>query len=117
LSTIFFLGHSRDDATVHAAPAAIRQPLLALLRGYSVDFVHGILKRAINTFGNFFGVSMDDGGDNQQRAGMTEALAQERLTTASYLAELRRALAGNPSPEDVGKRLDDLIQRLTPKAS
>jgi hypothetical protein len=82
----FFLGHSGDDPTLHVTPAAIGQPLLALLGGYSVDFVHGILKRAINTFGNFFGVSMDAGVDNQQRAGMTEALAQQRLATASDLA-------------------------------
>jgi hypothetical protein len=113
----FFLGHSGDNPTDHATPTAIGQPLLALLGGYSVDFVHGILKRAINTFGNFFGVSMDDRVANQQRAGTPEAVAQQSLTTASDLAELRRALARNPSIEDVNKQLDDLIQRLTPKAS
>src|SRR5215470_1665417 len=54
----FFLTHSGNEPTVHAVPA-IGQPILALLGGYSVDFVHGILKRAINTVANFFGVSMD----------------------------------------------------------
>lgn len=99
---------------MHATPAAIGQPLPALLGGYSVDFVHEIFKRAINTFGNFFSISMEAGVDNQRRAGMAEAVAQERLATASELAELRRALAQR---WEVGKRLDDLIQRLTPKAS
>jgi hypothetical protein len=62
----FFLAHSVVQSTVQATPAAIAQPILALLGGYSVDFVHGILKRAINTVANFFGVSMD-GPDNQPR--------------------------------------------------
>ena len=102
----FFLGHSGNNPTDNATPTAIGQPLLALLGGYSVDFVHGILKRAINTFGNFFGVSMDDRVDNRQRPGTAEAVAQERLATASELAELRRALARNPGADEVGKRLD-----------
>jgi hypothetical protein len=34
----FFLARSGDDPTVHATMAAIEQPLLALLGGYSVDF-------------------------------------------------------------------------------
>ena len=90
----FLLGHSGNNPTDNATPTAIGQPLLALLGGYSVDFKrHGILKRAINTFGNFFGVSMDDRVDIRQRPGTAEAVAQERLATASELAELRRALA------------------------
>jgi len=113
----FFLAQSGNDTTVHATPAAIGQPILALLGGYSVDFVHGILKRAINTVGNFFGVSMGDGVDNQRRAGMTEALAQERLATASELAELQRALPDNPEMDEIRKRFNGLIQRISPKAS
>jgi hypothetical protein len=54
----FFLSHSGADAGAGAA-GAIAQPILALLGGYSVDFVHGVLKRAINTVSNFFSVSMD----------------------------------------------------------
>jgi hypothetical protein len=38
---VLFLAHSGDDPTVRTAPAAIGQPILALLGGYSVDFVHG----------------------------------------------------------------------------
>jgi hypothetical protein len=112
----FFL-HTEHGETAQAAPIAIGQPLLALLGGYSVDFVHGILKRAINTFGNFFGVSMDDGADNRQRAGTAEAVAQERLATASELAELQRALPANSEMDGIRKRLDGLIQRIGPRAS
>jgi hypothetical protein len=111
----FFLAHSGDDASTRALPAAIAQPTLALLGGYSVDFVHGVLKRAINAVGNFFGGSMDGGADNRQRTAIAEALAQERLATASELAELKRALSGNPDPEEVRKRLDGLIQRISLK--
>ena len=112
----FFL-HTEHGETAQAAPIAIGQPLLALLGGYSVDFVHGILKRAINTFGNFFGVSMDDGADNRQRAGTAEAVAQERLATASELAELQRTLPANSEMDGIRKRLDGLIQRIGPRAS
>jgi hypothetical protein len=109
----FFL-HSGDDTTVQAVPAAaaIGQPLLALLGGYSVDFVHAILERAINTFGNVFGVSMDGGVDKQQRRGM----AQERLTMASEPTELQRALVANPDMGEIRNRLDGLIKRISQKA-
>jgi hypothetical protein len=112
----FFL-HTEHGEIAQAAPIAIGQPLLALLGGYSVDFVHGILKRAINTFGNFFGLSMDDGADNRRPAGTAEAMAQERLATASELAELQRALPANSEMDEISKRLDGLIQRISPKAS
>jgi len=58
---------------------------------------------------------MDGGADNRQRTAIAEALAQERLATASELAELKRALSGNPDPEEVRKRLDGLIQRISLK--
>jgi hypothetical protein len=44
-------------------------------------------------------------------------LAQERLATASELAEFQRALSANPNLEEMRKRLDGLIQRITIKAS
>jgi len=100
----FFL-HSANDTTFHSA-AAIGQPILALLGGYSVDFVHGILRRAINTLGNFFGVAMDDGVKTRQRAGVSEALPQQRLATASELAELQRALAANAETDEIRSRPD-----------
>jgi hypothetical protein len=110
-----FLAHSGAE-TGASAGGAIAQPILALVGGYSVDFVHGILRRAINTVGNFFGVSTDGAADNQQRPAIAEALAQERLATTSELAALQRALSDNPDTEKMGKRLDGLIQRMAVKA-
>jgi hypothetical protein len=116
----FLQAHSGGDASAGAA-GAIAQPILALLGGYSVDFVHGLLKRAINTVSNFFSISTDGAADNQQRPAVAEALAQERLATerlasASELAVLQRALLDNPDAEEMRKRLDGLIQRLSLKA-
>jgi hypothetical protein len=110
-----FLAHSGADTGARAA-GAIAQPILALVGGYSVDFVHGVLRRAINTVGNFFSVSTDAAADNQQRPAIAEALAQERLATTSELAALQRALSENPDPEEMRKRLDGLIQRMAVKA-
>jgi hypothetical protein len=76
-----------------SAAGAIAQPILALVGGYSVDFVHGVLRRAINTVGNFFGVSTEAAADNRQRLAITEAVAQERPATTSELAALPRALS------------------------
>jgi len=77
----FFLAHLADEEA-HGLPAAIEQPLLALLGGYAVDFVHGILKRAINTLGNFFGLAMDGGADAPPRAVRADAVApQQRRVT------------------------------------
>ena len=109
------LAHSGADTGAGAA-GAIAQPILALVGGYSVDFVHGVLRRAINTVGNFFSVSTDGAADNQQRPAIAEALAQERLATTSELAALQRALLENPDPEEMRKRLDGLIQRMAVKA-
>jgi hypothetical protein len=112
----FFLANSSDDPSIRAIPDAIGQPILALLGGYSVDFVHGVLKRAINTVGSFFGVSMDAGTDNQQRAAIAKAPGQDRLATASEFAELQRALSGDPDAEEMRERVDGLIQRISLKA-
>jgi hypothetical protein len=81
-----FLLNSRDGTTAQAIPAALGQPVLALLGGYSVDFVHGILRRAINAVANFFGVSMDGGTGDQRHAGMAGAVAQERLVSPRPLS-------------------------------
>jgi hypothetical protein len=110
-----FLAHSGADRGAGAA-GAIAQPILALLGGYSVDFVHGLLRRAINTVDNFFSISTDGAADNQLRPAIAEALAQERLATTSELAALQRALSANPDTEEMRKRLDGLIQRMAVKA-
>jgi hypothetical protein len=110
-----FLAHSGgDDATARTVPPAIGQPILALLGGYSVDFVHGILKRVIHTVANFFGVSMD-GPDNQPRPGRAEAVAQQRLALASIGQE--RVSSVSSDTEDLSRRANALIQPITPKTS
>ena len=109
------LTHSGADTGASAA-GAIAQPILALVGGYSVDFVHGLLRRAINTVGNFFSVSTDGAADNQLRPAIAEAVALERLATTSELAALQRALSDNPDTEEMRKRLDGLIQRMAVKA-
>jgi hypothetical protein len=113
----FFLApHAGNDPTVRTASAAIGQPILALLGGYSVDFVHGILKRAINAVANFFGVSMD-GPDNQPRPVRAEVAAQQRLVLASAPVVSERAPPVSPEIEDPSRRANALVQPITPKAS
>jgi len=108
--------HSGNDPTVRTASAAIGQPILALLGGYSVDFVHGILKRAINAVANFFGVSMD-GSDTQPRSAMAEAGAQQHLASASASVSAQRAYTASPEIRDPSNRIDQLTQLINPRAS
>jgi low temperature requirement protein LtrA len=100
---VFYLAHSGNDGTVGTASVAFGQPILALIGGYSVDFVHGILTRAINSVGSFFGVSMAGGADTQPRPGMVEAVAQQRLALASASAGTARALPTTPEIEDLSR--------------
>jgi hypothetical protein len=96
----------QGPTTDAAAPAlTIGQPILALLGGYSVDLVHGILRHTINTLGNFFRGSADASVESQERGRIAEALAQERLSAASDLVDLQRALTQNPDVEEIRKRL------------
>ena len=48
-----------------------------------------------------------------QRAGMAEAQAQQRLATATELAQLQHALSENPDMDEIRKRIDGLIQRIS----
>lgn len=74
---IFLMKAPTTEAS--AVPATIGQPLLALLGGYSVDVVHGILSHAINTVGSLFrgpGDQMVEGrgrGAGSRGAGGREA--------------------------------------------
>jgi hypothetical protein len=77
-----YSGSGTSVPSASAVPDAVAQPLLALVGGYSVDFVHGLLRRAIDTLGHFFALSAD--GPRDQRWGRRAGdLEQERLTTAS----------------------------------
>ena len=112
-----FLQHSGDDSTVRTVPPAIGQPILALPGGYSVDFVHGILTRAISTVANFFGVSIDR-ADTQPRSGRAEAAAQQRLALTSIGQERAPAAPALTSDtDDPSGRANALIQPIRPKTS
>ncbi|MBV8738201.1 MAG: hypothetical protein JO007_13280 [Alphaproteobacteria bacterium] len=113
----FFLAHGGHDASARAIPDAIGQPLLALLGGYSVDFVHGILKRAITTLANFFGVSMDGATASQQHAAMAEAVATQRVALAAATIGRGAAPAANPDVQEAARRSTELTQSVSQKAS
>jgi hypothetical protein len=91
----FFLApHAGNDPTVRTASVSIGQPILALLGGYSVDFVHGVLKRAINAVANFFGVSMN-GSDTQARSawwrlGHSSASPRARSVRSAHMRRPRK---------------------------
>jgi hypothetical protein len=82
-----FFAQAADDTNGSNLPA-IGRPILALLGGYSVDFVHGILRRTVNTLGNFFGITMDAGAE--QRRGLA-SVSPEHGTAA-------RQQAGHATP-------------------
>ena len=103
----FLLSHSEKDTSV-VAQGPLVQPILALVGGYSVDFVHGILKSTINKLGNFFGISVDD----QQRAGMPRLwLRRDWPLTPSWPSCSRRS--ENTDMDEIRKRIDGLIQRIS----
>jgi hypothetical protein len=64
---VFILHASTTSAA--ALPPTIGQPLLALLGGYSVDLVQGILRHTIDTLSSFFRGSRDGAVDDQAGAG------------------------------------------------
>ena len=66
---VFLLRSPPTEAS--AVPAAIGQPLLALLGGYSSDLVQGILSHTIDTVASFFRVSGGATVDNRSLARVT----------------------------------------------
>ena len=71
IAQLIFVFLLQTPTTGTSLPATIGQPLLALLGGYSVDLVHGILSHTINTLGSFFRGSGEGMVDNQTRARVT----------------------------------------------
>jgi hypothetical protein len=116
LYDLFLMHRPTTDAALEAVPPTIGEPILALLGGYSVDLVHGILKHTIDTLANFFRGSTDEVVERQERTRMAKIQAQERLNAASDLVDLQRDLARNLDADEIRKRLDGLIQRITSKA-
>ena len=92
--------------------AVVEQPVLALLGGYSVDVVHGLLSHIINTIGNFFRVpssAPNEGSD--VNAAAAAAAARERLTIATEVSELRDGLGGDMTSDEILRRFDDMVRR------
>ena len=93
-------------------PAVVEQPVLALLGGYSVDVVHGLLSHIINTIGNFFRIpSSAPNEENAVDAAAAAAAARERLVIATEVSELRDGLGGDMSSEEILRRFDDMVRR------
>jgi hypothetical protein len=93
-------------------PAVVEQPVLALLGGYSVDVVHGLLSHIINTIGNFFRIpSSAPNEENAVDAAAAAAAARERLAIATEVSELRDGLGGDMSSEEILRRFDDMVRR------
>src|SRR6185437_14960080 len=88
-------------------PAIVGQPVLALLGGYSVDVVHGILSRIVDAIGGLFRAP-GSSGDAIETA--EAAAGRERLRIESEMSELRGSLGGESSSEEILRRFDDLIR-------
>jgi hypothetical protein len=100
-------------STEHSMPAIVGQPVLALLGGYSVDVVHGILSRIVDSIGSLF--RSPSGPVDASKIETAEAAAgRERLKIASEMSELRGSLGGESSSEEILRRLDDMIRRNIP---
>jgi hypothetical protein len=99
--------------TEHFMPAIVGQPVLALLGGYSVDVVHGILSRIVDWMGSLF--RSPSGPVEASKIETVEAAAgRERLKIASEMSELRSGLGGESSSQEILRRFDDMIRRNIP---
>jgi hypothetical protein len=104
---------SGSHDTAHFMPAIVGQPVLALLGGYSVDVVHGILSRVVDSIGSLFR-SPTGPGDASKIETAEAAAARERLKIASEMSELRGSLGGESSSEEILRRFDEIIRRNIP---
>ena len=92
-------------------PAIVGQPVLALLGGYSVDVVHGVLSHIIDSFGSFFRTPSSAPGEGNTVDVAAAAASRERLTIASEVSELRGSLRGDTNSDEILRRFDEMIRR------
>jgi hypothetical protein len=92
-------------------PAIVGQPVLALLGGYSVDVVHGVLSHIIDSFGSFFRTPSGAPGEGSTVDVAAAAASRERLTIASEVSELRGSLGGDTNSDEILRRFDEMIRR------
>jgi hypothetical protein len=94
---------SRKPSTL-AIPPTVGEPILALLGGYSVDLVVGILNRVIGVISSLFQTPGDTAIEAHARTPAAEVMAQERLTRASVLAGPQTGLGHSPEINEAGRR-------------
>jgi hypothetical protein len=92
-------------------PAIVGQPVLALLGGYSVDVVHGVLSHIIDSIGSFFRTSSGAPSGGNTVEIVAAAASRERLTIASELSELRGSSGGDTNSDEILRRFDEMIRR------
>jgi len=95
-----FFPDSKTGSSNAILPISLGQPILALLGGYSFDVVYGILNHTIESIRRFFLGARDGSEANREGARLAEAAAQERLTSAAYLAARQPALAPNVNTDE-----------------
>jgi hypothetical protein len=98
-----FFPDTKTGSLNGVVPTSLGQPILALLGGYSFDVVYGILNHTINSISRFFLGARDGLEANRERARLAETTAQERLTSAAYLAAQQPALAPNANIDEKGQ--------------
>lgn len=94
---------------------AFGRPILALLGGFSVQLVHRVLQRMVDTVQSLFD---GDPREQQQRgqalshAAAQQDVAQARIELAAQLVQVRDLLAQGASPEQVQQALAGLTGGL-----
>lgn len=99
---VLFQNHATDSPSAFV-PASLGQPILALLGGYSFDVVYGILNHIIDTVRRFFLGDREGSEEKRENTRLTGAAAQERLTSAVYLATRQPSLAPSANIDEKGQ--------------
>lgn len=111
LATLVPLGEV-SSANGSASASAYGRPVLALLGGFSVQLVHRVLQRMVDTVQSLFdGDPADRQRQSQQlsQAAAQQDVSQARIELAAQLVQLRDLVAQGASPE----QMHDALSRLT----
>lgn len=100
--------------------AELTRPTLALVGGYSASVVYRILNRLVEAVESIFrGDAKDEAARREQAAASkaTDEAAQQRLGVAGKLVDLQHAVAAGISPDELNRRLRDVVATLVPGAA
>ena len=100
--------------------AELTRPTLALVGGYSASVVYRILNRLVDAVESVFrGDAKDDAARREQAAASkaTDEAAQQRLGVAGKLVDLQHAVAAGIAPDELTRRLRDVVATLVPVAA